>query len=300
MAMAEKDEDLNTNQEPDEQEEAQEPELQEEAGSSTDEPAEEESSDEVVVTIGDEEPPAEEEEEPAKAAPWVKELRKSQQETNRRNKELERELAALKAAQQPAAQQPQALSAKPTLQDHDYDAEAYDKALEKWYEDKRAHDERERKKQEEGAKAQTAYQAKLARYNTGKTELKVSDFADAEAEVLQSLSPHQQGLIIDKAKNSTLVVYAIGKNPKKLAELAAIQDPIDFALAMRELEAQMKVTPKKTAPLPETNVRGNARVAGVVGDSTLSRLEAEADRTGDRTKVAKYRKELMQKAKARA
>lgn len=299
MAMAEKDEDLNTNQESEEQEEVEETKTeQEEEGAEPAPEDEEPEPEEVVVTIGDEEPPAAEEEEPAKAAPWVKELRKSQQETNRKNRELERELAALKAAQKPADQELQQLAPKPTLQDHEYDADAYEKALEKWHDDKRAHDERERKKQEQGAKAQEAYQAKLASYNAEKAKLKVPDYADAEAEVLQALSPHQQGLIVAKAKNSALTVYAIGKNPKKLAELAAISDPIDFALAVRELESQMKVTPKKIAPLPETSVRGNARMGGVVGDSTLERLRKEADQTGDRTKVARYMRDMKQKQKA--
>ena len=89
------------------------------------------------------------------------------------------------------------------------------------------------------------------------------------------------------SENPALVVYALGKNPKKAKELAAISDPVKFAFAVAKLETQLKVTPRKTAPVPERQIRGSAQLSGAV-DSTLERLRAEADKTGDRTKVAAY------------
>lgn len=243
------------------------------------ESSEEEADDSVVVTIGEESPPQEEEE---RAPTWVRDLRKRNQETVKENRELKKQLEQLK---QPAQQE--VLGDKPTLEACDYDAEAYETKLAKWFEDKRAHDDKERLKQEEGARAQQAWNARLVTYQEQRTALKVSDFEDAEEVVKDLFDATQQGLLIKATKNSAVAVYALGKNPKKAAELASIKDPIDFAIAVHDLEMQMKVTPRKAAPLPETAVRGTARVSAGI-DSTLERLRAEADKTGDRTKVAAY------------
>lgn len=243
----------------------------------------------VVVTIGEESPPQEEEE---RAPGWVRDLRKRNQETVKENRELKRQLEQLK---QPV--QETKLGEKPTLEACDYDAEAYETKLANWFEQKRSHDEQERLKQEQGAKAQQAWNARLATYQEQRAALKVSDFDDAEETIKDIFDTTQQSLLLKATKNTAIAVYALAKNPKKAQELAAIKDPIDFAIAVHDLETQMKVTPRKSAPLPETAVRGNARVSSGI-DPTLERLRAEADRSGDRTKVARYMRE--QQAKKRA
>jgi hypothetical protein len=251
-------------------------------------------ADEVVVTIGDD-PAPEEEEIPATAAPWIKDLRKRNQETVKENRELKKKLEALQAA---PADKLVTIGEKPTLESCEYDTDKFEQELEQWHEAKRKVSEQERKKQEAGAKAQAAWQATLESYSKRKSELKVSDYEEAEFAAQEVLSVTQQGVILSGADNPALVVYALGKNPKKAQELAAISDPVKFAFAVAKLEKDMKVTPRKTAPLPESTVRGNARVSAGV-DSTLERLRAEADRTGDRTKVASYMKQ-QQAAKKRA
>ena len=109
------------------------------------------------------------------------------------------------------------------------------------------------------------------------------------------LSTTQQGIILQGAENPALVIYALGKNPAKLKEMAAITDPVKYAFAVSKLETQLKVTQRK-APPPERTVQGTGRVSGTV-DSTLERLRADAERTGDYTKVVQYRKQLKQKQK---
>ena len=250
-------------------------------------------ADEVVVTIGDE-PAPEEEEIPATAAPWIKDLRKRNQETVKENRELKKKLEALQAA--PAEQAVQ-LSEKPTLETCEYDTDRFEQELTQWHERKREHAEQERKKQEAGAKAQAEWQEKVNAYEKAKAAIKVPDMAEAEADAFEFLSVTQRGVALDAVDNPALVIYALGKNPKRLQALAAISNPIKFAVALRDLEKDMKVTPRKTAPLPESTVRGNARVSAGV-DSTLERLRAEADRTGDRTKVVAYMRQ--QQAKQRA
>ena len=106
--------------------------------------------DAVVVTIGDEQPP--EEEQHAQAPAWVKELRKSQRELQRENRELKAKLQQGAASQaEPAI----VLGKKPTLEDHDYDAELFEQSLADCYEKKRQVDAQA----EQARKAQEAQQA---------------------------------------------------------------------------------------------------------------------------------------------
>jgi hypothetical protein len=108
----------------------------------------------------------------------------------------------------------------------------------------------------------------------------------------------QQAIIIggpDDADQSALLRYALGKNPKIARDLAAITDPVKFTIAMVRTMDKIKASPRKTAPAPETVPR--ARMAGVAAvDNQLAKLEAEADKTGDRTKVAKYLRAKQQAA----
>jgi hypothetical protein len=55
------------------------------------------------------------------------------------------------------------------------------------------------------------------------------------------------------------------------------------------------VVNKKTIPPPERTVKGTGRVSGSV-DSTLDRLREEAARTGDLTKVMRYKAQLKKKS----
>ncbi len=254
----------------------------------------EEDDEGVIVTIGDEKPPVEDEEE--KTAPkWVKDLRKQTKEQAKRIRELEQEAAA-KAA--PASKVPD-LGPKPTLEDSDWDAEDFEVKLTAWHERKRQVEQEKAKAVEQQEVQRKEWQGRLDTYAKSKTDLKVRDFDDAESTVLSTLSVTQQGIIVQGADNSALVVYALGKNPAKAKELAGITDAVKFAFAIAKLETQLKVQAKsKSAPPPEGKVRGgNAPVSGSV-DSNLERLRAEAEKTGDMSKVAAYKRQQREKQKA--
>lgn len=242
---------------------------------------------EVIVTIGDEKPAEEEEQAPD----WVRDLRRKNREDQKRIRELE---AKLQQAQ-PQQAVPR-LGPKPTLEGMDYDSQKYEAALEQWYSQKRQVDEFQSKVKQAEQQQMQAWQAKLEAYGTAKQSLKVRDYDDAEATVQEALNTVQQGVLLQGADNPAMVVYALGKNPKKAKELAAITDPVKFAFAVAKLEAQLKVAPRKTPPPPESSVRSTAPISGAV-DSNLDRLRAEAERTGDYSKVFKYRQQL--KAKGR-
>lgn len=258
-------------------------------------------SDEVTVSIGGEEPePSEDEKELAVAPQWVKDLRKKQRETERENRELKKKLAAPVAAV--TTETVDAVGAKPTLEnptgspEDAYDADKYEAALLAWQERKQKVTTQAAEKQKAVDEANKAWQTKLDAYGKSKTELKVKDFTDAEDLLKDALSTTQQGVIIHGAENPALVVYALGKNPKKAKELAAIADPVKFAFAVAKLETQLKVTPRKTTPLPEKTVTGSAPVSGGK-DSALERLRAAAEKSGDYTEVNKYKQQLKQKQK---
>ena len=245
--------------------------------------------DEVVVSIGEDAPPPEE---TTRAPEWVRELRKADREKARRIKELEAKLNAAAATET----KPVALGAKPKLEDHDYDTEKFEAALADWYERKRVADQQV-EQQRQAEKAQhDAWQARLESYGKARAELKVRDFEDAEATAQEVLDVTQQGIVVQGADNPALVIYALGKNPKKAKEIAGIKDPVKFAFAVAKLEKELKVTNRKAAPPPERTIQGTGRVSGAV-DSTLERLRAEAEKTGNYTKVLQYKRQ-KQAAKA--
>ena len=237
--------------------------------------------DELIVTIGEEAPPQEEE----KPAPeWVRELRKQHRELQKRNRELEAKLTQDQAPKAPE------IGKKPTLEDFDYDAEKFENSLAQWFERKRQADEQAAKVQADIEKQQQEWQARLQGYGKAKAELKVKDYDDAEGIVQESFNTTQQGVILQGADNPALLVYALGKNPKKAKELASISDPVKFAFAIAKLETQLKVTNRKAASPPEKTVHGTGRVSGAV-DSTLDRLRADAEKSGDYSKVMAYKRQ---------
>jgi len=241
-----------------------------------------ESEEDLIVSIDGESPTPEE-----TAPEWVRDLRKQHREQKRRNRELEAQLEALKSQGQAA----KPLGPKPTLEVYDYDTDKYEKALADWFDRKRRHDAEQDYVQRQQQALEEAWTAKQQEYFRRKEAMKAKDFDDAEDTVKDILNVTQQGIIVKGAENPEFVVYALGKNPKKAQELAQIDDPIDFAFAISKLESKLKIATKKSAPPPEKTVKSNGRVSGSV-DSTLERLRAEAEKTGDYSKVMRYKKQL--------
>lgn len=253
------------------------------------ETAAEPATEEMVVAFSDE-PQAAEDKEHAEAPQWVKELRKSHREQQRQIKDLQRELDAKRASEK----QPDAVMVeKPTLEDCDFDPDVFESRLLAWNEQKRSAEDAERKRKAEQSEADKAWQARLDAYASKKQELKVPGFEEAEAEVSGMLNQTQQGILIQYASNPASLVYALGNNEAKRKELASITDPILFAFAVRDLEAKVTVN-KRTPPPPETKVEASGGIKGTL-DSTLERLREEADRTGDFSKVFKYKQQIRDK-----
>lgn len=258
--------------------------IEDDTEDSSDPVAEQEESDdaeeEVVVSIGEEAPPPEEQ---THAPEWVRELRKSHRELQRQNRDLQAKLQTTQIETKPVA-----LGKKPTLEDHDYDADRFEVALSDWFDLKRKAADVSARQEAEVMTQQKAWQSKLDSYGKAKAELRVKDFEDAEAVAQELFSITQQGVVLQGAENPALVIYALGKNLKKAKELSEITDPVKFAFAVAKLEKDLKVTNRKAAPPPEKIVSGTGRSSGAV-DSTLERLRAEAEKTGNMTKVIQYK-----------
>ncbi|VVE59474.1 hypothetical protein PIN31009_05549 [Pandoraea iniqua] len=243
------------------------------------------------IQFGDEAPPASDEQ--LNGAPtWVRDLRKQ-------NAELQRQVRKFEAQQGAAAtQQPEVptLGQKPTLEQFDYDEAKFDEALGQWYSDKAKVDAVQN---EQRAAAQAREQAAVERlngYRREATELRVKDYQDVENDVVAALTVEQQGIVLAGADRPAAFVYALGRYPNKLKELASIKDPVRFAFAAAKLEKELKVTPRQsTKAAPEgrvTSAAGTPAVGG--GEKKLEQLRAEAEKTGDYSKVNSYKRQLKQ------
>lgn len=247
----------------------------------------------VSITFG-EQPAAEEEEENAK--PWVKELRRSHREMVRALRDKDSEIARLKGSNSTVAE---TLGEEPTFEQCEYDPEKYRAKVLEWTgrKAKLEQQQRDRDQVEQGERAK--WQTRITAVQAEASKLKVPDYADAVDTLETTFSPVQMGIVIggpNDPKTSAALRYALGKNPKKARELAAIADPVKFAFAIAHLETQLKVTPRKTAPAPERMARSSTAGVSPV-DNTLAKLQAQADKTGDRSKVAAH---LRAKAKRAA
>ena len=219
----------------------------------------------------------------------------------KRIREQAAELARLKAAQDaaPLVLTDEVLGPVPVVDDFDWDNEKHQQAVAKWIERRDAI--AARKVERENAAARQAAQdaAEAAEYVKSRSSLGARDYEDAEAAFVDAVpNTAFQRLIVRAADNPAAVIYALYKSPARLAELSAITDAAKMAAAVGKLEARLKVT-KVSKVQPERRVSGGAPLSTGGEDRYLAKLEAEAERTGDRTKIYQYKREQARKASAR-
>lgn len=257
---------------------------QDEDTGGADQDADAEDEEEISVIFGDEAAPASSEEQSTGL------VRKLREEIRKRDAEL----TTLRKVSVPQTIE---VGDKPTLETCDYDEQRFETELDSWKERKAKADEANVAAQRDAEANKAAWAETVADFERKKTALKAPDFEVAEEEVTQALSPMQQAIVINAADDSAKVIYALGKHPQKLAGLAAIKDPIKFAVAVSKLEGTLKVTrTTRKAPEPDRPVRGSAQLSAA-SDKHLERLEKEADRTGDRTKIVQYKRQLKSQGK---
>lgn len=204
-------------------------------------------------------------------------------------RERDKRLAELSKAPPPQTIE---VGEKPTLAGCEYDEEAYESQLDAWKSRKAAAEQQVEEAKRTQQQAAEAWSQELQGHHAKKAALKFRDVDEAEEAALAELSEVQQAVIVKAASNSAMVIYALGKHRAKLAEISKITDPIKLAVAVSKLEGKMNVTKRGGPPEPERIARGSAPVAGK--DKQLERLEKDAERTGDRTKLIAYRKKNSQ------
>lgn len=239
---------------------------------------------ELAVTIGDE--PAEVE---AEQTPVIRDIRKAQRDAVRALRQAETEKKALAdELERLKGSQATAVTAKPKLEDFSYDTEQYEAALDRWLSVKVAEDRKAQERKDAERRQQEEWDATRGAYDKAKAKLaaQVRNFDDAEALVTDTLSVQQQAILIqatDTPDAAAKLVAALGANSRKLREIAALSNPIKFTAAIAKLEGQLKVAPRKTAPLPERTVSGSG-TSSVVKLANLEALKEKARQTGDYSK----------------
>lgn len=238
---------------------------------------------ETLITFGDEEAaPASGE----RDSGLVKHLREQLREAKR------------EAAEARKSQSPQKIEVgnRPTLEACDYDDQRFEAELDAWKDRKAQAEQSDAEVERQREEANKAWQADVQRYASDRAALGFADVEEVEAEVSSVLDQTQQAVIVKVADSPAKIFYALGKHPGRLTELSKITDPLKLAAAVAKLEGTLKVTKRRKAPEPEQIVRGAGSTA-VGKDKTLERLEADAGRTGDRTKLIAYRKKLNAQGK---
>ena len=227
-------------------------------------------------------------EEHADAPEWVRELRKQNREMKRQLREQQK-TAATSA---PAAPQ---LGQKPTLESCDFDATEYEAKLDAWHAEKRKVEEHEAEARRARESEEAEWSKRLDGHTARTKDLmtRIPKAAEYVEEAEAALSPTQKGMVIHTSPESHRILAMLGKHPDLLAEVSKISDPALFVRRITELEMTFKGSTKPKAA-PERVRTPSAAAGGSMpgSDAELERLEAEADRTGDRTKVAAYRRKL--------
>jgi hypothetical protein len=248
----------------------------------------EEDEEEVVISIEGVEEESQEEKDYEKAPGWVRDLRKSNREIQSENNNLKKKLSELSKSNVLENLQ------KPAYEDEDiaYDSEKYERKLSEWINNKN-------KKSQEAAKRQIAeniqqeeWKSSLDSYSKDKASLKVKDFEESEAVVLETLSETQQAIIIKGSKNPALLVYALGKNYSRARSFGDIDDNVRFTFEVSNFERSLSMKPRKNKTSPEKTVQASSMGSS---EAKLNKLREESLITGDHTKAFKYMRELRRK-----
>jgi hypothetical protein len=275
----------------DDEQPALDPEVQDEIPPQTDlEPqGEDQDDDEVVVSFGDdEEAPSSDEERDTDLA------RHLRAELRRRDKEI----LELRRSAPPSQAQTIEVGDKPTLEGCDFDADTFEAEYEAWQGRKTAKEQSEAQARKAQEDQQAAWNKELEAITAQKAKLGFKDYDRAAEEVKSTLSDLQQAIIVKAASTpaqAATLIYALGKNPQRLAAIATIQDPVKLIAELVRMEGKLTVSTRK-APEPERIARGSQPLSAG-RDKELERLEKEADRHGDRTKVIAYKRTLREKAR---
>lgn len=208
--------------------------------------------------------------------------------------DLKKEIEALKENRAQPVQS--GSKPRPKREDFDYDEDAYDRALDQWYEDR--FDNKLAQSAQQSNEAQSRQQdlqrrekALDSHYEEAASLVKDSQldeqvYHDSEMEVrraIDSVLPGQGDTITDALiqkinKGSSKVMFYLGRNPSKRAELVESlrNDPtgIEAAILLGTLKSEIAVPKKRMSKAPAPSKKAN----GEGGSSSERGLKAKYDK----------------------
>lgn len=246
----------------------------------------EEGEDDPEVVIGF----ADDAEAEADDTPLVKRLRDQLREAQRQAKRAYREPA------NDADPEPQVPARPRSTADFDYDEDRFNAALDDYEAKKDEHAEWKLRQTQREASRRAVQDEQARKIEQQKSALGVSDYDARSSVVKDALTEGQLAVLINGADNPAQVIYALGRSQSRLDMLSGEQNLARFAVMLGKMEKDIKVS-KRTAPSPDSPVRGATGSLAATGtDKKLAALEKEAERTGDRSKIAAYRRQLRKTA----
>ena len=243
---------------------------------------EDEGDEETVVGFEDEAEAGSEDD-----TPVIRRMRERLKVLNRENQELRKGDTQRQEAD---------LGPKPTLQDCDYDEDEYDRRRDEWLAKKQRLETTTQSREREAQAAEREWAQDMDAYASKRDALALPDFEDAAETVKDALSIAQQAVIIKAANNPAAFVYGLSRSDARLAELAKIRDPLKFAAAVARMEGGLKVVKRRRTPAPDRPTKGSSKLPGGT-DKQLDKLEAEAQKSGNRTAVLAYKRKLARSRK---
>lgn len=252
------------------------------------EPEPKEDEEELEVSID-----GEEEVEPEPESNLLNDLRQRHRNLKKKYRQTLHELEKVQAPQGAAPIDP---GPKPTLEQCDYDSDQYESKLSDWFAKKRAVEDHEKQTAAQKEKENQEWQKIYARYGERKQALRVKDYDEAEQEIIEQLDIPKQNLLVKYAEKPEIVVYALYKNPAKLSAMSRL-DQFEFVKELGRLESTLKVGKRKPKTQPEKTIQSTGTLSGTT-DRTLEKLREEAARTGNMSKVLKYKRDKKRRAAA--
>jgi hypothetical protein len=217
---------------------------------------------------------------------------------------LKREKQLRKDAEARVAPKADPVGDKPNMDDYWEKPEQFEVDLLAWNERKRQAGERETQAQAAARKQQERWEAQHRDLDAGYSELRAPG-KDVARSTVEDQFPGEQFAYLVKAagKNAPAFVLALGSASDKreeLKSLAADGSWAEFIATAAVMAKEVNVQRRKPTTAPDQNhaARG-ASGLGSAGsaEKRLAALEAEADRTGDRSKVIAFKRAQKEQSK---
>lgn len=186
---------------------------------------------------------------------------------------------------------------RPTLESVGYDETKYQEAMEDYLKGttKSVLGEelsKAQQKQQEQLMQQQRHQSLEEHYKRTES-LRVPDYDTAEEKAMEYLGREAVEDIAANVEDSHLVLYYLGKNPTKAAEIKTLLDnnPVRATYALGKLSAGLTTRPKtKPAPNPDKPVDAGGPSSGGSWEKQLEKARTKAAESGDFSHVQKVKK----------